>query len=99
MAGQANGNGTETIFTVPARETLDVTDLLVQNADGGDGTISFAQNGTVLIRWTMADFRDLDYHWISPIEFAPGQKLQIVVKDCAKNCDPGLYVAGNLVTS
>jgi hypothetical protein len=77
---------------------LDVTDLLVQNADGGAGTISLAQSGTTLIRRTMADFRDLDYQWISPIEFAAGQKLQLVVKDCTKNCDPGLYVAGNLVT-
>jgi hypothetical protein len=94
---QAAGNGTQTLYTVPAGHTFQVTDLLVQNAAGDNGIVSLARNGNVLMQWTMATFRDLDYHWISPTLFTAGDKVQMVVSGCTNACHPGIYFAGNLV--
>ena len=96
-SGLASGNGTQVIYTVPGGRTLQVTDLLIQNAAGDNGVLSLARNGTVLMQWSMADFRDLDYHWVSPTVFGPGEKLVMTVSGCAAACHPGVYYAGNLV--
>ena len=94
---QASGNGTRTVFVVPSGHVLQVTDLLVENANGDTGTISVARDGTVLMQWAMANFRDLDYHWIAPTVFGSGSHLQMVVSGCSNACTPGIYYAGNLV--
>ena len=93
----ASGNGTTTVYTVPSGRTLQVTDLLVQNAAGDSGTFSVERDGQVLMQWAMANFRDLDYHWIAPTVFGPGTQLQISVSGCSGACRPGIYYAGLLV--
>jgi hypothetical protein len=93
----ASGNGSQVIYTVPAGFDLQVTDLLVQNAAGDNGTVALAKDGTALMDWSMADFRDLDYHWISPIIFGPGTQVVLQVSGCTNTCHPGLYYAGSLV--
>jgi hypothetical protein len=42
----------------------------------------------------MANFRDLDYHFVSPIVFTSGQKLQVTADGCTAQCTPGLYFSG-----
>lgn len=95
----APGNGNQIVYTVPAGRTLQVTDLLVQNAAGDSGTLTLFRNGEQLMQWSMADFRDLDYHWVSPTIFATGAKMTMSVSGCAGPCHPALYYAGNLVRS
>ncbi len=89
----ASGNGTVT-YTVPNGKTLEITDLVVQNAAGDTGTVSLNRGGTVLIQWSMADFRDLDYHWITPITMTSGEQLNLVTSGCTDACTPGVYFAG-----
>src|SRR5438270_2926008 len=89
----ANGNGRQVIYTVPAGHTLQVTDLLIQNAAGDNGTVTLARSGTLLMQWSMADFRDLDYHWVSPTLFGPGTQLVMGVSSCTNPCHPGIYYA------
>jgi len=91
----ANGNGTTT-YTVPSGKTLNITDLLVQNTAGDTGTVSLNRNATTLLSWSMANFRDLDYHWITPITFSSGQQVNLVVAGCTNTCKPGIYFAGSL---
>lgn len=95
----ANGNGTSTVYSVPTGRVLQVTDLLVQNAAGDTGTLAIARDGTVLMQWSMANFRDLDYHWIEPTIFGPGTKLEMIVSGCTDACRPGVYFAGTLARS
>ncbi|MDA8047250.1 MAG: hypothetical protein M0Z30_18760 [Actinomycetota bacterium] len=95
----ASGNGTRTIYVVPFGRTLQVTDMLIQNAAGDNGTLTLARSGTVLMQWSMADFRDLDYHWVSPTVFSPGDKMVMTVSGCSNACHPGVYYAGTLVTA
>jgi hypothetical protein len=95
----ATGNGTVTLFVVPKGHILNVTDLLVQNAAGDNGTMSLARSGTPLMVWALPNFRDLDYHWIVPTQFGPGTAMQLIVNGCSSPCSPGIYYAGNLVKS
>jgi hypothetical protein len=98
-SAQASGNGTKTVYTVPAGRTLEVTDLLVENPAGHTGTLVLARNGVALMRWSLANFRDLDYHWITPTVFGAGNRLQIIVSGCPGPCTPGIYYAGSLTGS
>jgi hypothetical protein len=96
-SGVASGNGNQVLFTIPAGDTLQITDMLVQNAAGDNGTLSLARGGSVLMQWSMATFRDLDYHWVSPILFSGGSTVVMSVSGCTNPCHPGLYYAGQLV--
>ncbi len=96
---QATGNGTLNVYKVPTGHVLQITDILVENSAGNTGTISIARSGTTLMQWSLANFRDLDYHWIAPTVFGAGTTMQVVVTGCPAACSPGIYYAGNLVTS
>ncbi|MDQ6784945.1 MAG: hypothetical protein M3063_16220 [Actinomycetota bacterium] len=92
----AAGNGTKA-YTVPDGKTLQITDLIVQNSAGDVGTVALARDGAVLIQWSMANFRDLDYHWITPLVFGPGAQVQLTASGCTGACAPGIFYAGTLV--
>jgi type II secretory pathway pseudopilin PulG len=97
----ASGNGTQTFYVVPSGHSLEITDIVVQNPGGSDGVVSLARSGTVLIQWSLATFRDLDYHWITPTVFGPGTDAQLIISGCPPKatCSAGLYYAGTLVKS
>jgi hypothetical protein len=92
----AAGNGTQS-YTVPVGKNLEISDLLVQNAAGDSGVVALAQGDRILMQWSLANFRDLDYHWITPIVIGPGVALQLQTSGCTDTCTPGLYYAGALV--
>ena len=96
-SGVASGNGNQVLYTVPSGHTLQITDMLIQNAAGDNGTLSLARGGSVLMQWSMADFRDLDYHWVSPVLFTAGNTVVMSVSGCTNTCHPALYYAGMLV--
>lgn len=98
-SAQASGNGSQVVYTVPPGKTLLMTDLLVENPAGDTGTLILARSGTPLMQWSLANFRDLDYHWITPTVFGPGTQIQLVVSGCPGACTPGLYYAGSLTGS
>ena len=95
---QATGNGTFMVLSVPDHQFLEVTDLLVENAAGNTGVLTLADNGKTLMQWAMVDFRDLDYHWITPTVFGPGTKVELIVSGCGTACSPGIYYAGHMVS-
>ena len=96
-SGTGSGNNAQVIYTVPNNYTFEMTDILVQNAAGDSGTVALAKNGNVLMAWAMQDFRDLDYHWISPTLFGPGTQVVMQVSGCTNTCHPAIYYAGSLV--
>jgi hypothetical protein len=96
---RASGNGTTVIFTVPNGRSLQITDLLVENSAGDAGNLVLARNGTPVLQWAMANFRDLDYHWITPIVLEPKTQVQMIVSGCTGACTPAIYYAGHLVPS
>jgi hypothetical protein len=91
-----SGNNSTVSYAVPKGKALEVTDILLQNSAGASGDVYLQDSGKVLMSWALADFRDLDYHWITPVYFRPDSKLQLTVKDCTGACEPSLYFAGNM---
>jgi hypothetical protein len=89
------GNGTAN-YQVPAGHVLQLTDIVLENPNGDPGTLVIARSGTVLLQLSMANFRDLDYHFVSPVIFPAGSSLQLITSGCTTACSPGVYYSGYL---
>jgi len=92
------GNGT-TPYTVPSGHTLELTDIVLENPNGDPGSLIIARSGQVLLQLSMSNFRDLDYHFVSPIVFRSGSQLQLITAGCTTACSPGVYFSGYLPAS
>jgi hypothetical protein len=86
-----------TSYEVPAGATLQVTDIVLQNPSGDAGALQVRRNGTALLVQELANFRDLDFHFVAPIVFTAGQKLEISADCTSATCTPGAYFLGFLV--
>lgn len=84
-------------YDVPEGSTLQVTDIVLQNPGGDAGPLQIRRNGTPLLVVELANFRDLDYHFVAPIVFTSGQKLELSAECTTPGCSPGAYFAGYLV--
>ncbi|HEV2086792.1 MAG TPA: hypothetical protein VGR21_00640 [Cryptosporangiaceae bacterium] len=74
MAAPPNATDSST-FTVPAKQTLTITDVVLQNPQGDTGRLDLLANGKVLLTLALANFRDIDYHFVSPIEVPAGRTV------------------------
>ncbi|MGH8919303.1 MAG: hypothetical protein ACRD0H_13415, partial [Actinomycetes bacterium] len=65
--------------TLPADKAVVVSDLVLQNPFGDSGIIRLLRvvNGdeTVLLEVGLNNFRDLDYHFVQPLRFDPGEQI------------------------
>ena len=86
-----------TSYEVPAGSSLQVTDIVLQNPTGDSGSLQIRRDGTPLLVVELGNFRDLDYHFVAPIVFSAGQKLELSASCTAGACTPGAYFAGYLV--
>jgi hypothetical protein len=83
----------------PEDKVLLVTDIVFQNPTGDLGVIQVLRGDAVLLEVGLANFRDLDYHFVAPIRFSQGQALRLAV-NCAnaaptlRNCTSSAYFAG-----
>jgi hypothetical protein len=72
-------------FTVASDRVLSVTDVVFQNPDGAVGRVSLVRSGDVLLESELANFRDLDMHFVAPFRFNEGDTVELQV-----NCEtPG----------
>jgi hypothetical protein len=91
-------------FTVPARSTFLLTDFLVDNVQGDEGTLAVTANGVTVVTYALENFRNQDYHSVTPIRVPAGAKVTMTVV-CrragtpanarpAGTCREGLYLNG-----
>ena len=91
-------------ITVPADGGLSVTDLVFENPSGRTGSLQLlrynaAKNQTqTLLTLRLENFRDLDFHFVTPLVFKPSDKLQLAcssdpVAD-GSSCDASVYYSG-----
>jgi len=88
-------------FVAPNHQSLNITDLILQNPRGDAGILQLKQGDTVLLEEGLANFRDLDFHYVVPIHMNPDQPLVIAV-NCTKagsgtTCTPSASFSGKLV--
>jgi hypothetical protein len=75
--------------------TFYMTDLVFANPNGRAGTLQLLRDGFVLISLRLENFRDLDFHYVTPIVIQKGQKLNFTAS-CSSSgaCDPSVYYSG-----
>jgi hypothetical protein len=101
LAVSAKPDGTDTqAYTVGKEQVFSLSDIVFQNPLGVAGTLEIRRDDAVLLHENLANFRDLDYHFVSSVVFTEGQKLVLFVQ-CGSpaggpDCTPSAYVAGFL---
>ena len=76
----------------PQEATLTISDLFFQNPNGDFGTLQLIRrlpDGTpqVMLVQRLENFRDLDFHYVSPLIFVAAQRLELAV-DCDNDLQP-----------
>jgi hypothetical protein len=84
--GVLNAGGNTQIF---------ITDLVFSNPTGATGSVVLEVNGKALLSLKLDNFRDLDFHFVTPIVVGPGQTMQLK-PSCGGGCDPSLLFSGYL---
>lgn len=74
-------------------KTLYLTDLVFSNpSDTAAGELRLERSGQPLLVLELKNFRDLDYHFVTPIVVNDGQQMQLV---CPSGCDgAAVYYSG-----
>jgi hypothetical protein len=54
---------------------ISLTDVVLQNPNGDTGSLVVLRNDEVLWETALENFRDLDYHFVAPYGFAPGDRV------------------------
>jgi hypothetical protein len=93
---QTLDSGSPTI-TAPAKHAFAVTDLVMQNPAGDQGTLTVSRAGQVLFSEELANFRDYDLHFITAIVVPSGQSLSFSVgckNPGGKACTPVVLISG-----
>jgi hypothetical protein len=80
-------------FAPSEDRTLYLTDLVFSNPDGSSGTLRLRRSGEDLFVLNLDNFRDLDFHFVTPIAVASDQSLRL---QCDGACagPPAVYFSG-----
>ena len=91
-------------ITVPDGGGLSVTDLVFENPSGHTGSLQLlrfsAKNNQTqtLLTLRLENFRDLDFHFVTPVIFKPNDKLQLACGadnlPANTSCDASVYYSG-----
>lgn len=88
-------------YTYPIAKggTLNVSDIVLENPMGDSGLLQIRAGSRTLFEFGLADFRDLDYHFVQALQFTPAAPLTLAVQ-CAdaggKHCTAALSFSGIL---
>ncbi len=66
-------------FPIATGRVVSVTDVVLQNPTGAVGTVSLRRDGEVLLESELANFRDLDFHFVAPFRFDGGSVVELDV--------------------
>jgi hypothetical protein len=93
-----DGKGNPRVAYAVEGALLSLTDILLQNPAGDTGTLEVRRGDSVILRVNLANFRDLDYHFVSPVVFRGGEEVVLAVQctnaNPGPNCTPAAYVSG-----
>lgn len=86
-------------LTATGKQRLLLTDVFFENPQGDTGTVTVSIGETVLFRKSLANFRDVDDHFITPLMLRGGETLTFAVT-CERpgvgqdRCRPALLLVG-----
>jgi hypothetical protein len=87
-----------TTRAVPAEQIYQITDIIFQNPAGDTGQLQIRRNGDVIYQLGLANFRDFDYHFVTPLRFNPGDSIVLAVQcstaGSGSTCTPAASFSG-----
>ncbi|MEU5718286.1 hypothetical protein AB0G71_21325 [Streptomyces sp. NPDC020403] len=101
------GTNTATALQVPDGHTFQLTDIVVQNPQGDAGTVVVSAGpDRRVLSLGLENFRDSDYHFVTPIMVPAGGKVTMTI-DCRKvgrpvgaptppRCSESLFLGGTM---
>lgn len=98
----ADGSFRSFRYVPPGKTALEITDLVLQNPRGDSGFLRLAIGKEVILVEGLANFRDLDYHYVVPLHVDPRQPVVVMV-NCtapgsgAPQCTPSVSFSGTLI--
>jgi len=95
----APGGSANESFTVGSDRVLSITDVVFQNPAGATGRVMLLRDGEVLLESELANFRDLDLHFVAPFRFDESATVELVLECAAagpndESCTVGATVIG-----
>jgi hypothetical protein len=81
-------------YKVAAGTTLFVTDIVFQNPNGENGQIRLQRDGGDLFVEDLQNYRDLDFHFVTPITANAGQTLNLVTCSGSTCPNAAVYLGG-----
>ncbi|MFE9611276.1 hypothetical protein [Streptomyces sp. NPDC006012] len=97
-----------TAYKVPDGSTFELTDIVVQNPQGDAGTLVISTDDGQLLNLALENFRDSDYHFVTPIEVQSGGRITIDVScrevgkpvkaPAPSKCSESLFLGGKIST-
>jgi len=76
----APGGSANESFTVGSDRVLSITDVVFQNPAGATGRVSLMRDGEVLLESELANFRDLDLHFVAPFRFDESATVELLLE-------------------
>ncbi|MGW6278558.1 COG1470 family protein [Kribbella sp. NPDC055071] len=96
-------DGTFQAFTyqAPPKKKIQIADLVLQNPRGDSGILRISIGKNIQLETGLANFRDLDYHYLEPLFAAEGQPVVVSVNCTAPGagsdrCTPSVSFSGQL---
>lgn len=95
------------VFTLAGeRDRFSLTDLVLNNPQGDFGRVQVLVDGDVRLEHAMENFRDLDFHFVSPIEVTDNVTLRVVCRSPGEppdapvptTCDVSVLLGGELAS-
>lgn len=78
-ATAAPGSAASDVFAVSSSRLLSVTDIVLQNPTGAVGRVTLLRDGVILLESELANFRDLDLHFVAPFRFEGSTQIELRV--------------------
>jgi hypothetical protein len=97
-----DGSYTPFTYTAPDGRPLRISDLVLQNPRGDSGLLRIVRGEDVLLEVGLANFRDLDYHYVNAVRVEPDQPVVVEVScltpgQGAAECTPAVSFSGQLL--
>jgi hypothetical protein len=83
---------------------MDLGDIVLQNPNGDSGLLRLSIGGDVVLEAGLANFRDLDYHYVNPLRVPADQPVVVSVNCTAAGggdtvCTPAVSFSGQIVAT
>ena len=77
QASAAAGETATESYIVSSGRQLSITDIVFQNPNGAIGSVALLRDDEVLLESELANFRDLDFHFVAPFSYDGGSTVAI----------------------